>query len=366
MIVFYSGHGGFTPGDRKFFVATRSTTELLEGATSIRIVDLATVLKVKAPWARKYLIFDCCFAGAVVAEFMASPGLVAVDETREVFPSKGTAVLCSSSSEDLSIAPLGGRYNRFSEALFGVLLEGNKRVPTDLCLHDVGAQVRERIFKKYPEDRMRPEVHSPDQKEGDVASVHVFPNAALRPGRRREERDQVELERRRRKKKERLETESRQRAEKERVTAEIRKRKEKEQLDRRRLEHPEREFEQSWTDLGIARIFQTRTRAFTDEYLVSESGPVPFGGRDPEQFLRALVCPPAGAMARGEGRNRPSSGREGARGTGLRAWAARGSRSAGAYEGNPWHKRSHGGGSVAQATAPLRIRKRQEKLGLCP
>jgi hypothetical protein len=58
LIVFYSGHGGFTPGDRKFFVATHSTTELLEGATSIRIVDLATVLKVKAPWARKYLIFD--------------------------------------------------------------------------------------------------------------------------------------------------------------------------------------------------------------------------------------------------------------------------------------------------------------------
>jgi hypothetical protein len=103
LIVFYTGHGGFTPGDRKFFLATRSTTELLEGASSIRIVDLATVLKIKAPWARKYLIFDCCFAGSVVAEFMASPGLVAVDKTKEVFPSKGTAVLCSSSSQEVSI-----------------------------------------------------------------------------------------------------------------------------------------------------------------------------------------------------------------------------------------------------------------------
>jgi Caspase domain len=87
LIVFYTGHGGFTPGDRKFFLATRSTTELLEGATSIRIVDFATVLKVKVPWARKYLIFDCCFAGSVVAEFMSSPGLVAIDKTKEVFPS---------------------------------------------------------------------------------------------------------------------------------------------------------------------------------------------------------------------------------------------------------------------------------------
>ena len=59
-------------------------------------------------------------------------------------------------------------------------------------------------------------------------------------------------------------------------------------------------------DLGIARIFQTRTRAFTDEYLVSETGPVPFGGRDaelrrldswlfdPQGSPRMLVTAPAG------------------------------------------------------------------------
>ncbi len=59
-------------------------------------------------------------------------------------------------------------------------------------------------------------------------------------------------------------------------------------------------------DLGIARIFQTRTRAFTDEYLVSETRPVPFGGRDaelrrldnwlldPKSAPRMLVTAPAG------------------------------------------------------------------------
>jgi TIR domain/Caspase domain/SIR2-like domain len=180
LIVFYTGHGGFTAGDQKFFLATRSTTELLEGATSIRIVDLSTVLKVNAPWARKYLIFDCCFASALVAEFTASPGLVAVDKTKEAFPSRGTAILCSSSSENFSIGPPGGAYTRFSEVLFRVLREGDKRVPTDLSLHDVGKQVRERILEEDPEERMRPKVHSPDQTEGDVSSVRLFPNSALR------------------------------------------------------------------------------------------------------------------------------------------------------------------------------------------
>jgi hypothetical protein len=63
---------------------------------------------------------------------------------------------------------------------------------------------------------------------------------------------------------------------------------------------------QGRADLGIARIFQSRTRAFTDEYLVSETGPVPFGGRnvelkrldawllDPTAAPRMLVTAPAG------------------------------------------------------------------------
>jgi hypothetical protein len=50
---------------------------------------------------------------------------------------------------------------------------------------------------------------------------------------------------------------------------------------------------QSRSDLGIARIFQARTRAFTEEYLVSEAGPVPFGGRDIElERLNAWLLDP--------------------------------------------------------------------------
>ncbi|GLS22043.1 hypothetical protein GCM10007874_50600 [Labrys miyagiensis] len=63
---------------------------------------------------------------------------------------------------------------------------------------------------------------------------------------------------------------------------------------------------QNRLDLGIARIFQSRTRAFADEYLASEIGLVPFGGRatefsrlnnwllDPNSPPRMLVTAPAG------------------------------------------------------------------------
>jgi len=59
-------------------------------------------------------------------------------------------------------------------------------------------------------------------------------------------------------------------------------------------------------DLGIARIFRAQTAAFRDEYLISETGPVPFGGRDKELDIldrwlfdsnaapRLLITAPAG------------------------------------------------------------------------
>ena len=59
-------------------------------------------------------------------------------------------------------------------------------------------------------------------------------------------------------------------------------------------------------NLGTARTFQARTKAFTDEYLYSETGPVPFGGRetelrvldewlaDPQGPPRMLITAPAG------------------------------------------------------------------------
>jgi hypothetical protein len=55
------------------------------------------------------------------------------------------------------------------------------------------------------------------------------------------------------------------------------------------------ELGQSRANLGIARIFKARMQAFTEEYLVSKLGPVPFGGRNLElQRLDAWLFDPKG------------------------------------------------------------------------
>jgi len=45
LMVYYTGHGGFTRNDQSYFLAVHRTREGSEGATSIRYVDLASSIK---------------------------------------------------------------------------------------------------------------------------------------------------------------------------------------------------------------------------------------------------------------------------------------------------------------------------------
>jgi hypothetical protein len=46
-------------------------------------------------------------------------------------------------------------------------------------LEQVGEKTRRLILDKYPDEGVRPEVLSPDQREGDIANLPLFPNVAL-------------------------------------------------------------------------------------------------------------------------------------------------------------------------------------------
>lgn len=177
LIVYYTGHGGFARGDRAYFLAGRQTRQGMEGATSIRMMDLAQLFRNETPFVRRYLILDCCFAGeAAKAGFMGTPLQIACQQTQEVLPSRGTALLCSSSAADPSIAPPGERYTMFSGALLMALQRGIGDGSPALSLGQIGDQVWTYIRERYLDQAVRPELHSPDQREGDVATVPLFPN----------------------------------------------------------------------------------------------------------------------------------------------------------------------------------------------
>jgi hypothetical protein len=183
LILFYVGHGGFTKGgEQAYFLALRSTEAENEGISSLRMVDLASTIKKRAKDLRRYLILDCCFAEQAYQYYQSSgggdPANVAHAKALLEFPERGTAMLCSSSKRDFSIAPIGETHTMFSGALLDVLQTGDVSLDTALSLENLGHRVTRLISTKYPDIAVRPKVSSPDQREGNVADIPLFPNAA--------------------------------------------------------------------------------------------------------------------------------------------------------------------------------------------
>jgi hypothetical protein len=177
LIFYYVGHGGFTPGDQEYFLALRTTTKDREGPSSLRMVDLAGTLAQGARNLRRYLILDCCFASSAYEYFQQSDPVEGIRrKTLDSMPRKGTALLCSSSASNVSLTPKHQDYTMFTGVLLEVLHRGVSDRATALSLADVGAEVLQGIKETYGSKAVRPKVISPDEREGDIASVPLFPN----------------------------------------------------------------------------------------------------------------------------------------------------------------------------------------------
>lgn len=184
-LFFYVGHGGFTDS-RDYFLASQATREGFEGATSIRMADLARAIKRSGGGIRRFLILDCCFSGSAQKEFMGDTLELARSQTAEAMadsgapPGTGTSILCSSSSRDVSIAPENEEYTMFSGALLEVLRQGIPRMAQPITLAALGERTKNLIRERHGLKGVRPEVSSPDQREDELRDVPLFPNPALR------------------------------------------------------------------------------------------------------------------------------------------------------------------------------------------
>ena len=185
LVVYFVGHGGFAGGDAEYYLAIRRTRAANPTASGIRIVSLAYTLKEKARYLRHIVILDCCFAAAAFSAFQASPAQAAITQTLEAFrvpgkgdgiPGRGTSLLCSSRHNRPSLLLPDGSSTMFSQALFEALTTGNPHQQGPLSLHNVASLAEDVLRTMAVGDAPRPEVHSPDQSEGDIADIPFFPN----------------------------------------------------------------------------------------------------------------------------------------------------------------------------------------------
>jgi len=178
LLIYYVGHGGFTSHTESFFLATYSTRDNNPEVSSITFRTLSTTISQFTYDIRTIFILDCCFAASASKEFMAGD----INETikrqfKEDFPSRGIALLCSSSKDAPSLIVRERNITMFSEALEIALRKGNPLIKSKfLTLRQIHQTTYFYIKEFNAESAIRPEVLSPFQPVGDVADFPIFIN----------------------------------------------------------------------------------------------------------------------------------------------------------------------------------------------
>jgi hypothetical protein len=192
LIVYFVGHGGFD-SNKNFYLAIKCTNTRSLGPSSVKIHDFAVTLKERARFLRCYVILDCCFAASANVFFQSSSAASqaasqqALDAFAEVtgkktpgLPTRGTSLLCSSRHNTPSQLNPDQSNTMFSEALLSALDNGADNLAISLDLRNIHSIINTYLREKYQDAAPRPELHSPDQSQGDLSTVPLFPNRAFR------------------------------------------------------------------------------------------------------------------------------------------------------------------------------------------
>jgi uncharacterized caspase-like protein len=176
VIVYYVGHGGFGSSGTDYYLALRATRHDNPVMSSYSVQALAKTLKQYASHLRRFVILDSCFSAASYREFQSGPLDAAVQQTTAVLPLRGTALLCASGPRNPAKAPPGEKFTMFTGAMLRSLREGLNHDTPHFSIEQLAEDVEKRIRANYDDEAVRPEVHFPNQPEGVIGRVPIFPN----------------------------------------------------------------------------------------------------------------------------------------------------------------------------------------------
>jgi hypothetical protein len=188
LLVYFVGHGGFDE-DSNYYLAIRCTSENVD-LSAIPIKALAKTFRDKVVSLRRIIILDSCYSAAAFAKFqggIGGPAKIGNKQASEAFEKRaktigrGTALLCSSGKRAASQIAKDHSCTMFTKALLGALYTGIRNDKQYLSLNEVHDLVEEIVKDRFRGKAPRPEVHSPDQANGDVADVPFFPNPCYDP-----------------------------------------------------------------------------------------------------------------------------------------------------------------------------------------
>lgn len=195
VFVYAVGHGVSSPGEpQELQLAVHTLVSGQEDNTGLSLRKLARALHRGAPRQRRYVILDCCLSGRASTLFQ-SPGAVA-NLTRNLIQSAadevngqdykleavaarlsasktpgaklaeiGTALLCSSSAEEPSIAVSPGKETLFTWALLDTLQHSESQGGSRISLATLRSGIWSAI-QRVPGGKPYPELHAPRAAPG--------------------------------------------------------------------------------------------------------------------------------------------------------------------------------------------------------
>jgi hypothetical protein len=179
VVFYYCGHGDFLL-NRTYYLTLKATEPEDEAFTSLPVWQLRQGLETQLMRKRVFLVFDCCFSGQAAKEWMsAGIGHVIEEQIFQSFPKRGTALIAASARSGPAKAPEGESLTMFTGALINTVSNGVAGEKSELSFRDVVDAVRARISDRYGSAGVAPEIHAPQQDEGDVSFVPFFINRAF-------------------------------------------------------------------------------------------------------------------------------------------------------------------------------------------
>lgn len=186
VLVHYVGHGMLKPNSEEHYLSINATDADDRAMTSASLAQLNEILTKNAARQRRIYLLDACFAAASLRDIMGAGGDALEEKVGAIIApwpesgkgDRGVAALCS--ADRTSTASAGGerKLTQFTDGLLSVLETGDASLGEALSLRQTHQLLRTVLRRRYGDDAVKPILVAPDDRDGGIAAVPIFPNAA--------------------------------------------------------------------------------------------------------------------------------------------------------------------------------------------
>lgn len=190
VLVHYVGHGMLKPNSEEHYLSINATDADDRAMTSASLAQLNEILTKNAARQRRIYLLDACFAAASLRDIMGASGDALEEKVGAIIApwpesgrgDRGVAALCS--ADRTSTASAGGerQLTQFTDGLLSVLETGDASVGEAISLRRTHQLLRTVLRGRYGDDAVKPILVAPDDGDGGIAAVPIFPNAAEHVG----------------------------------------------------------------------------------------------------------------------------------------------------------------------------------------